>query len=88
MKRALEARARRERDETGAVAVLVVLLVDRHLRLRRASPWTSRSLAMERQKLHDHVDSAAHAGAFALPGSGTSAKTLGRHDGQDPGLAA
>ena len=30
---------------------------------------------MERQKLHDHVDSAAHAGAFELPASGTSAKT-------------
>ena len=28
---------------------------------------------MERQRLHDHVDSAAHAGAYALPG-GTAAR--------------
>ena len=30
---------------------------------------------MERQQLHDHVDSAAHAGAYALPGTGTAAQT-------------
>src|SRR3954447_24960866 len=30
---------------------------------------------MKRQKLHDHVVSAAHAGAFELPMSGASAKT-------------
>ena len=33
------------------------------------------SLAMERQKLHDHVDSAAHAGAYALPGTGAEAQS-------------
>lgn len=74
MKRALEARARRERDETGAVAVLVVLLSIVVFACAALAVDIS-SLAMERQKLHDHVDSAAHAGAFELPASGTSAKT-------------
>jgi len=74
VKRALEARARRERDETGAVAVLVVLLSIVVFACAALAVDIS-SLAMERQKLHDHVDSAAHAGAFELPASGTSAKT-------------
>ena len=74
MKRAPEARARRERDETGAVAVLVVLLSIVVFACAALAVDIS-SLAMERQKLHDHVDSAAHAGAFELPASGTSAKT-------------
>ena len=40
---------------------------------------------MERQKLHDHVDSAAHAGAFELPASGAEREDgSGHHDGQEP----
>ena len=73
MKRALR-RGERERDETGAVAVLVVLLSIVVFACAALAVDIS-SLAMERQKLHDHVDSAAHAGAFELPASGTSAKT-------------
>ena len=74
VRRALEARAKQERDETGAVAVLVVLLAIVIFACAALAVDIS-SLAMERQKLHDHVDSAAHAGAFELPASGASAKT-------------
>jgi hypothetical protein len=43
---------------------------------------------MERQKLHDHIDSAAHAGAYALPGTGTDAQTaaLNMANSQDGNL--
>ena len=87
MKRALEARAKRERDETGAVAVLVVLLAIVVFACAALAVDIS-SLAMERQKLHDHVDSAAHAGAFELPAERDQGEDLGRHDGQVPGPGA
>ena len=52
----LRSAPRRGEDEDGAMAVIVGLLVDRHLRLRPRWPSTSARLAMERQQLHDHVD--------------------------------
>lgn len=44
------------------------------------------SLAMERQRLHDHVDSAAHAGAFELPQNGADAvaEAVAMAQAQDP----
>lgn len=73
--RALRARAARGRtDDEGAVAILVGLLAI-VIFACAALAVDIASLSMERQKLHDHVDSAAHAGAFELPSSGSSAKT-------------
>jgi hypothetical protein len=75
VRRALAARAREERrDESGAVVVLIGLLAIVIFACAALAVDIS-SLAMERQKLHDHVDSAAHAGAFELPASGANAKT-------------
>ncbi|TGN61647.1 hypothetical protein EXE59_23445 [Nocardioides eburneiflavus] len=71
---ALRARRSGEPDETGAVAIVVALLAVVMFGCAALAVDIS-SLAMERQRLHDHVDSAAHAGAFELPASGTSAKT-------------
>jgi Flp pilus assembly protein TadG len=74
VRRALQARRSEEQDETGATAILVALLALVIFACAALAVDIS-SLAMERQRLHDHVDSAAHAGAFELPASGTSAKT-------------
>ena len=62
----------RNRDESGAVAVLVALLAIVMFGAAAIAVDLS-SLTMERQRLHDHVDSAAHAGAFELPASGVAA---------------
>ena len=63
----------RDRGEDGAVAVLVALLV--------VVLFTCAALAVDitqksltRQTLHDTLDTAAHAGAYALPGDGVGAK--------------
>ena len=77
----------RRRDERGATAVIVGLL-STVLFASAALAVDISSLAMERQRLHDHVDSAAHAGAFALPGTGTEAQAaaLSMANGQDGDL--
>lgn len=62
----------RTRDESGATAVLVGLLAI-VLFGAAALAVDIASLTMERQRLHDHVDSAAHAGAYELPGDGEAA---------------
>ena len=73
--RALRTRLARGRaEDEGAVAILVGLLAI-VIFACAALAVDIASLSMERQKLHDHVDSAAHAGAFELPSSGSSAKT-------------
>lgn len=73
--RALRTRLVRGRaDDEGAVAILVGLLAI-VIFACAALAVDIASLSMERQKLHDHVDSAAHAGAFELPSSGSSART-------------
>lgn len=64
--------ARARRDESGATAVLVALLAT-VLFGAAALAVDFSTLAMERQRLHDHVDSAAHAGATELPGDGAAA---------------
>lgn len=72
--RALVSRAVRHRDDEGAVALLVGLLAI-VIFACAALAVDIASLTMERQKLHDHVDSAAHAGAFELPSDGNRART-------------
>ena len=63
----------RERGEDGAVAVLVAMLVViLFICAALAVDITQKSLT--RQTLHDTLDTAAHAGAFALPGDGVGAK--------------
>ena len=63
----------RQRDEDGAVAVMVALLtVVLFISAALAVDLTQKSLT--RQTLHDTLDTSAHAGAFALPGDGVAAK--------------
>ena len=63
----------RERGEDGAVAVLVAMLVVvLFVSAALAVDITQKSLT--RQTLHDTLDTAAHAGAYALPGDGVGAK--------------
>lgn len=64
----------RRRDEKGAMAVLVAIFAIVMFGCAALAVDVA-SLSMERQKLHDHVDAAAHAGAMELPASGTKAKT-------------
>jgi hypothetical protein len=69
----MSARRVRERGEDGAVAVLVALLaVVLFVCAALAVDITQKSLT--RQTLHDTLDTAAHAGAYALPGDGVGAK--------------
>lgn len=68
---------RRPRDERGATAVLVALMAI-ILFGAAALAVDYSSLAMERQNLHDHIDSAAQSGAFELPSSGASAAAAAR----------
>lgn len=63
-----------ERDENGAMAIMVALMAV-VLFFAAALAVDISSLAMERQQLHDNVDSAAHAGAYELPGNGTGAQS-------------
>lgn len=78
---------RARRDEEGATALLVVILTI-VLFAGAALAVDYSSLVMERQKLHDHIDSAAHAGAFELPSNGTGASTtaINMAKGQDSTL--
>ncbi|NPC45388.1 pilus assembly protein TadG-related protein [Nocardioides sp. zg-1230] len=87
MRRALAARRGEGSDESGAVAFLVALLALVIFACAALAVDIS-SLAMERQRLHDHVDSAAHAGAFELPASGTDARTwaVTMAKSQDPAM--
>ncbi len=63
----------RQRDEDGAVAVMVALLtVVLFISAALAVDLTQKSLT--RQTLHDTLDTSAHAGAFSLPGDGVAAK--------------
>ncbi|GAA5135308.1 hypothetical protein GCM10023339_73150 [Alloalcanivorax gelatiniphagus] len=68
---------RRRRDEDGAIAVMAVFL-SVVIFGAAAIAIDIGMLAMERQKLHDAVDSAAHAGAYAMPGDGASAIAAAR----------
>ena len=68
---------RRRRDEDGAVAVMAVILSVVIFGVA-AIAIDIGMLAMERQKLHDTVDAAAHAGAFAMPGDGATAMKAAR----------
>ena len=62
----------RRRDEKGAIAVMTVILSVVIFGAAAIAIDIS-MLAMERQKLHDAVDAAAHAGAYAMPGDGATA---------------
>lgn len=72
----MRTRARR-RDERGAIAVMTAVMATVLFGLGAIAIDIS-MLAMERQKLHDAVDSAAHAGAFAMPGDGLTAINAAR----------
>lgn len=63
----------RERDERGASAVMIAIL-SIVIFGSAALAVDITTLGMERQKLHDHVDSAAHAGAYSLPANGEEAR--------------
>lgn len=65
------------RDEDGAVALMTVILSIVIFGVA-AIAIDIGMLAMERQKLHDAVDSAAHAGAYAMPGDGATAMKAAR----------
>jgi hypothetical protein len=71
--RGLRRQVRRDREESGATTILIGLLAI-VIFACAALAVDIASLSMQRQKLHDHVDSAAHAGAFELPADGTRAK--------------
>jgi hypothetical protein len=62
----------RRRDEKGAIAVMTVILSVVIFGAAAIAIDIS-MLAMERQKLHDAVDAAAHAGAYVMPGDGATA---------------
>ena len=67
-------RVRGDRDEGGAIALMVALLAV-VLFGCAALAVDYAALVLERQKLHDHVDAAAHAGAYELPSNGMRALT-------------
>lgn len=69
-------RSRRD-DERGATAVVVALMAT-VLFTAAALAVDISNLAMERQNLHDHIDSAAHAGAFELPDNPAAAVAAAR----------
>jgi hypothetical protein len=68
---------RRRRDEEGATAVVVTFLAIA-LFAAAALAVDYSTLTMEKQRLHDHVDAAAHAGAYELPNNGTGAEAVAR----------
>ena len=68
----MSARRSRQRDENGAIAVMTVILSVVIFGAAAIAIDIS-MLAMERQKLHDAVDAAAHAGAYTMPGDGATA---------------
>ncbi|PKH43692.1 Putative Flp pilus-assembly TadE/G-like [Nocardioides alpinus] len=71
------ARRSRDRDEKGAIAVMTVILSVVIFGAAAIAIDIS-MLAMERQKLHDAVDAAAHAGAYTMPGDGATAMKAAR----------
>jgi hypothetical protein len=81
-------RSARRRGEDGAVALMTVFLSLVIFGVA-AIAIDIATLAMQRQKLHDAVDAAAHAGAFAMPGDGASAIAAARSIAfaNDPDLA-
>lgn len=72
MRRFRVRRDRSDRDEGGALVFMVALMSVVILGMGAIAIDIS-MLAMQRQKLHDTVDAAAHAGAFAMPGDGATA---------------
>ncbi|WP_457185926.1 pilus assembly protein TadG-related protein [Nocardioides sp. P5_E3] len=70
-------RSPRRRGEDGAVALMTVFL-SLVIFGAAAIAIDIATLAMQRQKLHDAVDAAAHAGAYAMPGDGASAIAAAR----------
>lgn len=72
----MRALLRRRRDD-GAVAMMTVVLSVVILGAAAISIDIGR-LAMERQKLHDAVDAAAHAGAYTMPADGDAARDAAR----------
>ena len=74
-------------DESGAVAVLTALLAV-VLFITAAIAVDIARTVLVRQTLHDTLDTAAHAGAYELPGNGASAKTaaLAMARANDPGV--
>lgn len=73
---------RRKDDERGATAIVVSFLAIA-LFAAAALAVDYSSLVMERQNLHDHIDSAAHAGAFELPGNAANAAQTAAQMAQD-----
>jgi hypothetical protein len=67
----------RRRDDGGAIALMTVILSIVIFGVG-AIAIDIAMLAMERQKLHDAVDAAAHAGAYAMPGDGAAAMKAAR----------
>jgi Putative Flp pilus-assembly TadE/G-like len=65
------------RDEDGAIALMTVILSVVIFGVAAVGIDIA-MLAMERQKLHDAVDAAAHAGAFTMPASGDAAMDAAR----------
>jgi hypothetical protein len=65
-------RLERGHDDHGAVALMTVFLSLVIFGVA-AIAIDIATLAMQRQKLHDAVDAAAHAGAYAMPGDGATA---------------
>ena len=78
----------RRRDDGGAVALMTVILSLVIFGVA-AIAIDIGMLAMERQKLRNAVDSAAHAGAYAMPGDGATAISAARSIAlaNDPDLA-
>lgn len=67
----------RLRGEDGAVAFMTVILSIVILGAAAIAIDIS-MLAMERQKLHDAIDAAAHAGLYTMPGDGATAMDAAR----------
>jgi hypothetical protein len=78
---------RGERGERGAIAILTALLAVVMLAMAALAVDIT-SQVNERQKLHDTIDAAAHAGAYRLPNSGTQANLDAIAFAANNGLAA
>ena len=65
--------SRRRRDERGAVAIIFAMVVVMLFAVAAIGVDIT-SQVLKRQTLHDTLDLAAHAGAYALPGDGAGAR--------------